>query len=428
MIRPALEGRTMKRMFAVLVVCSALIAASTLSASAQVVVTGTAGNAHFKFAVPATWNGDLVIWNHEYSLNAIAPFTINPANPLDGLGPLAAVQFSQGYALAASTYRQVGWAVFQSNHDLQSMIDAFESQFGAPNRILVTGASLGGLVTIRAIESADLGNIVGGLTICGAIAGSRNWDGALDFRLIYDAVCSAVPGAAIPGGAHGLPEGSSITAEQVALAAHQCTGILVPPPLRTPAQQTRLTTILALTAVPENFFLRVLGFATFGLSDLVDDQGKLHGKIGTGNANVDYGHAEINESIARVTPDPGAHNRLENNYTPTGDVGGTKIVSLHTDKDGFVIVENESEYASRVPPGNFTTAVVVEAVPTHCEFTAAEVVASWESLRGWLAGGPQPTPATIQGTCLAVAPIVGGACRINPAFVIPDMDSRIRPR
>jgi hypothetical protein len=206
-------------------------------------------------------------------------------------------------------------------------------------------------------------------------------------RLIYDAVCSAVPGAAIPGGAHGLPEGSSITPNQVALAVHQCTGILSPPAARTAAQQAPLTRILVLTSVPENFLLTFMGFATFGLSDLVDDQGKLHGKIGTGNISGDYGDVEINGAIARVAPDSGAQNRLENNYTPTGIVGSTRIISLHTDKDGLVVVENESDYASRVPAANFTAAVAVEAMPTHCGFTNAEVVASWESLRGWVAGG-----------------------------------------
>jgi hypothetical protein len=417
----------MKRIIAALLV-SACVVAVVPPASAQTIVTGTAGNAHFKFAVPAVWNGDLVIWNHGYSLDAITPFTIDPANPLNGLGPLAQLQFLEGYALAASTYRQVGWAVFKSNNDLQSMMEAFTSRFGGPNRILVTGASLGGLVTIRAIEGADLGHVVGALSLCGAIAGSRNWDGALDFRLMYDAVCSAVPGAAIPGGAHGLPEGSSLTPGQVALAAHQCTGILAPAALRTPDQQARLTRLLTLTRVPENFFLTVTFFATFGLSDLVDDQGKLHGKVGTGNANVDYGDAEINASIARVTPHPGAENRLEHNYTPTGDVGGTKVVSLHTDKDGLVVVENESEYASRVPPGRFTTAVVVEAVPSHCVFTPAEIVAGWESLRAWVAGSGQPTPASLQGACLLAAPSVGGPCRIDPTFVVPDLDTRIRPR
>ena len=80
-------------------------------------------------------------------------------------------------------------------------------------------------------------------------------------------------------------------------------------------------------------------------------------------------------------------------------------------------------------PDRFTTAVVVEATPTHCGFTPAETVTSWESLRGWLAGGTQPTPASMQDACnFIMAGGTPGPCRIDPTFVIPDMDGRIRPR
>jgi len=105
-----------------------------------------------------------------------------------------------------------------------------------------------------------------------------------------------------------------------------------------------------------------------------------------------------------------------------------KIVSLHTDGDGLVIVENESDYAGKVPAANLTTAIVDEAGNTHCGFSASETVSGWQSLLGWLAGGPQPTPTTVQGTCLAVQPFFGGACRINPAYVIANINGRIRPR
>src|SRR5919201_3731643 len=117
------------------------------------------------------------------------------------------------------------------------------------------------------------------------------------------------------------------------------------PALRTPAQQARLDQLLAVTQLPESFLLIDMFFATFGLSDLVHSQGKLNGKIGTGNAGVSYGDADIDALIQRVTPNPGAANRLEKHYTPTGSVGAAKIVSLHTDKDGLVVVENENESA-----------------------------------------------------------------------------------
>jgi hypothetical protein len=162
------------------------------------------------------------------------------------------------------------------------------------------------------------------------------------------------------------------------------------------------------------------------MSDLVHD--KLNGKIGTGNLMVDYGDALIDSTIARVSPNPGAQHRLQDNYTPSGSLGATRVLSLHTDKDGLSIVENESDYASKAPAVNFTSSVAVEAVPSHCGFTPAEITAGWESLRDWVNGLPQPTAASIQATCQQVAPIVGGTCRIDPAFFIPNIDGRIRPR
>jgi hypothetical protein len=111
---------------------------------------------------------------------------------------------------------------------------------------------------------------------------------------------------------------------------------------------------------------------------------------------------------------------------PKGDVGATKIVTLHTDGDGLVIVENEEDYADKVPAANLTQAIVDEAGNTHCGFNAPELVAGWEALRGWVNGSPQPSAATIQATCVAI----GGAanCRIDPAFVVPEFDLRIPPR
>jgi hypothetical protein len=225
-----------------------------------------------------------------------------------------------------------------------------------------------------------------------------------------------------------LPPHASFTQTDLGLAVHVCTGILAPPGYRSSGQSERLKKILDTLLIPENFLLTDMGFATFGMSDLVHDPRKLAGRIGTGNAGVDYGDPAINASIARVSPNPGAANRLGKWYTPTGNVGKTKIVSLHTDKDGLVLVENEREYAMVVPEQNLTTAIVVEDVPTHCGFTQAELVAGWESLRAWVGGAPQPTAAGIQATCMALSPPFSGPCRIDPDFVTPDMDWRSRPR
>ena len=403
-----------------------LTTASIANAQLSLTVVGgmTDGGAFYLIAVPESWNGDLVIWNHG--------FTLDPPGPLsmEDLGPLAFIQLEQGYAVAASSFRQSGWALFKTKNDLQNMFGEFKDQFGEPNEVIVTGASLGGAVTAQAIEKANLGNVVGAYSLCGAVAGSRNWDGALDLRLIYDVVAADIPGAEIPGGAEGLPEDSILTEFEIATAVNVATGVLLPPAFRTPDQAVNLATILALARIPENFLIKDMFYATLNMSDLVHDKHKLNSRLGTGNADVDYGDNEINDSIDRVSPHPGAENRLERNFTPTGDVGDTKIIAIHTDKDGLVVVENESDYAYVVPAENLTVAIAVEDDPSHCDFTEAEALAGWESLRAWIVGFPQPTAADIQGVCVGIENTTSfeGPCRFDPGFVIPEMDKRIRPR
>ncbi len=413
----------MKRFMLVFALVAALLGGAISSSHADTVLTGnTDGGAFFRIVVPTVWNGDLVIWNHGFSLN--------PVGPVSDLGPIVALQLSEGYAVAASSYQQLGWALFKTKNDTQNLVNVFKANFGTPNNIIVSGGSLGGIVTAHILEKANIGNVVGAYPICGAVAGSRNWDGALDLRLVYDVICSGVPGAAIPGGATGLPSpgfpGFAYTQTQMALAAHACFGILGGP---SPAQTARLIQYLSITQLPPNFLLTDLGFALFGMSNLIFDPAKLQGSQGIGNANVNYDSGgPIDTGILRVTPDNGAVNRLGKYFTPDGSVGNVKIVAIHTDGDGLVIIENEKEYQDVVAASKLTVGVVDESGNTHCGFSASETVSGWESLRGWLAGGPQPTPTTLQGTCLAVQPFFGGACRINPAFVIPDMDGRIRPR
>jgi hypothetical protein len=404
----------MRRLSCVLL-CAFALAASAATALAQQVFTGQTGsNAYYRIEVPPGWNGHLVIWNHE--------FTLSPPGPVShaGLGPLADLQLLEGYAVAASSYRLSDWAVFATNTDLKNLYDIFRRTVGAPGQVILTGASLGGIVTIEAVEQGNLGNVTGALTMCGPLAGSRNWDGALDIRLIYDAVCGAVPGAAIPGGAEGLPKNSTFSPSDLEAAIGACFG--------TAEGSARLALFLGVTKIPLSFVGTDMSYVTFAMSNLVHDPRKLSGEVGTGNEFVDYGNAAINEAIARVAPNPGAANKLGTFYTPTGDTRGAKVVSIHTDLDGFVIVENESEYAKVASPEDFTTAVVREDVPSHCGFTAAEAVAAWESLRAWLAGAPQPTPSSMQFACNMLTDTFPGPCRIDPSFVIPDMDGRIRPR
>lgn len=393
----------------------------------QTELTGqTASGAFYRIQVPDEWQpaDGLVIWNHGFSLD--------PIGPVEDLGPLAGLHLAEGYAVAASSYSLTGWALFNTVRDNNEMVDVFEAEVGVPEEVFVYGGSLGGIVTAQAIEQGDLGNVVGALPICGALAGSKVWDGGLDIRLLYDFLCSDVPGGAIAGGAQGLPfpPDPSFDLNAMAVAVDTCLGVLRPPILRTAEQTQRLEKMLAVTGLPESFILTDMGFVTFGLADLVFDPAKLGGQAALGNSKVDYGDAAVNADIPRVSFDPQARQLLIENYTPNGKIGDVKIVSLHTDKDGLVLVENESDYAAKVPPSQFTLGIVVEDEPSHCDFTEAELVSAWENLRGWVGGLPQPSAAQLQAVCegLDAGGLAQGPCRIDPGFVVPDIEDRVRRR
>ena len=395
------------------------------SAVAQTVVTGqTPSGAFYRIEAPVGWQpaDGLVIYNHGISFDPVAPVT--------DMGPLLDVQLAEGYAVAASSFSLRGWALFQTATDLRELLEAFEAAFAAPEEILIYGQSMGGLATAQAIELGDLGPVTGALPICGALAGSRIWDGALDLRLIYDFVCAGIPAASIPGGAGGLPDPPDPDFDDVALAlaVNACTGVLVPGG-GSPEQQANLATILALVGIPESFLLTDMFVSTFGLHDRVYDPPKLDGAMAMDNIGVVYDDPEVDAGIERVSSDPPARFRLLDYYTPTGEVGAVKILSIHTDKDGLVIVEHESEYASVVPPGNLTVAVVVEDEASHCGFTDAELAAAWEALRSWVAGAAQPSAADLQADCEAlVGGGTAGPCRFDPDFVVGDFDDRFPPR
>jgi hypothetical protein len=406
----------MKQITLLAVVLAASVA--TTSTAVTVIEGSTDGGALIKIAVPDAWNGGLVIYNHGFDLGAVVP---SPPS----LGPLAELQLFEGYAVAASSYQQNGWALYKTKNDLQNLVALFKANFGEPSEVFLHGFSLGGIVTAHAVEKANLGNVVGAYPACGAVAGSRSWDSAIDVRLVYDAICSNVPGAFIPGGPTGLPARFTeypFTQVDLGIALEACFGVVSGNP--DPAQYQRLMLFLDETDIPLSFIGTDMGYSVFAFSDLIYDPAKLDGKQGVGNIGVPYDNASIDAAIQRVATHPGGAVRHKKNYTPTGKVGDVKIVSIHTDGDGLVLVEQEQVYQDVVPASNLTVAIVNEDGNTHCGFADAEVIAGWESLRGWVYGGPQPTAASIQATC----ELLGGPCRYDPDFVIPNMDDRVPPR
>ena len=210
-----------------------------------------------------------------------------------------------------------------------------------------------------------------------------------------------------------------------------CTGVLDDPSERSADQQARLDRLMQLLDIPnEAFFLVNMGYATFGLADLVHDPDKLDGSIGSGNRGVDYGDDALNGAIERVNPHSPDRLRLLWSYTPSGDRQGVPMVALHTSGDGLVPMGNLGDYAGKSDPDTLTAAVVEESEPSHCGFTPAEAVAGWNGLRRWVeADRGRPAVAALQEECRTLAGNgYAGPCRFAPGTDAGDLSRVVRPR
>ncbi|MET0229571.1 MAG: hypothetical protein ABW186_01405 [Rhodanobacteraceae bacterium] len=418
------------------------LVASTAPARASQEFTGELpSGAWYHVDIPDDWQpGDaLVLYQHGLDFTT-------PSNP-PGLGPLKTVMLDEGYAIAATSYRERGWALFSAIDDNRDVLAKFEDLAGgAPGEIVPFGGSMGGLVALKLAEADGFPPVRAAYALCPAAAGARIWDAAIDVRLAFDVVCAEHDAGEFPRGSEPypwafdldqIPDGLGDLFDYarlfpVLLPLEQCTGVNLPPALRNDAMQERLNRLQDFAHVSnEDFFVTNIAYATYVMSDLVRAPEKLDGRNPFTTAGVDYSSdPEIQANILRIVADPDAAAELHAVSDFTGDVGEAKILSMHTSKDQLVIPGNENFVSDVVPADQRTIAIVDEDNPTHCGFSDAEGLAGWEALRAWKDGATQPTVADLQTQCESLEndADVDGPCRFDPDAVIVPFDDIVRPR
>jgi hypothetical protein len=162
-----------------------VIAASLCAgvATAQQTIDGvTAGGALYRFLVPGSWNGQLVVYAHGY-VSAGDP--IGLPNTLIEQAAFQAIT-SQGFAVAMSSYAENGWAVkngAQTTHQLRGL---FAARVSNPTRTYLVGTSEGGLITLDLTEGFP-GQYDGTLAICGVVGGTPlHFQHVGDGRVLFD--------------------------------------------------------------------------------------------------------------------------------------------------------------------------------------------------------------------------------------------------
>ncbi len=438
----------------------------------------TPNGAYYTIAIPEGWipGKGLVIWNHGLQTylggDTLDLLTANllgleaesdiqvmgEVAPEPSLGDVASIVLSQGYAMAASSFLQTGWAVFDShlaNAELYERFLEISAEFGPepPTPLYLLGGSMGGIVSLRDMEEGLIPEPDGALLLCGAVAGSENWRNAFDLRMIAETVCAGEEESAFPTPWYEIPAlgreidwireldsctalGSRIAAEnkhddlqaeidelrarkavegnilrefdlQRRIAAREVEQRIVMQTwkqLSSNRQVGNYERLQRLAPTESAVMLSVgLFYGTFLLPRLIQETGKLNGLNPFHNIAADYGDDWLNRRIGRGIGLPAARRALAANYNPSGEIGDTRIVSIHTSRDGIVAVENQAVLQSLLPPEQLSVGIVAESAPTHCGFRESEVIAAWNLLQRWVEGGPQPDVAALQEECRAVS-------------------------
>ncbi|MGQ0801443.1 MAG: hypothetical protein ACT4NL_15200 [Pseudomarimonas sp.] len=395
--------------------------------------------------VPDGWQpgGRLIVYSHGFSMRFPSPtLQVETAPNAES----RAYFMGRGYALAAASYSSRGWALFDIEREQQALLAEFRRRVGGPGEIVLFGGSLGGLVSMKTAEAySAAGEPVGGvLALCPPLAGARSWDFAVDTRLLFDAVCESSPlpegsaalpwvldYSAIPPNLSDLPDG--VTLESVLPIANrvrQCMGFYQPSIFDTSAQLQRRAQLKALLGITsDDFLLTNIAYAIYPLADLIQGPDKLAGFNAFDNRFVDYGDPAINARVRRVAGDPIAAAKLRAASNLRGPYGNARVLVIPTNRDELVIPEHIEVLSELgIPPEQLSVALIRQSQPAHCDFSASELLAGFESLRNWIDGGPQPNAAGLRAHCLARSGLSGDRCGYDPSITLSSLDQRIRPR
>jgi pimeloyl-ACP methyl ester carboxylesterase len=354
---------------------------------ADEVVDGRLGpGALYRLVRPTNWNGSLLLYAHGY-VPAASPVVLPAEADL-----FVALFAPRGYAIAFSSYSENGWAVKDGVQRTRQLLGIFTDRFGAPSRIYVGGASMGGLIAIKLLEDQpDL--FAGALAACAASGGSRQqYDYMANTRALFDVFYPGV----LPGDAGSVPAGLDLGTAVIgpAAAAIQANPIgavtiasitQTPIPASNPAQLVEsITTALAGNAAAAN--------------DLVPN---LPGSLYFDNTDVTYSSpvlppavlAGINASVDRFTASQSALNYLDHHYQPTGDLR-IPMVMLSNSLDPVVPGFHRLAYLNLVSAAGNAERLVQRTVNRygHCAFTPTEIATAFLDLVGWVEFGVKPLP------------------------------------
>lgn len=359
--------------------------------------------AAYRIEVPLRWNGDLVVFAHGFRGTGTVVWVDSPS--------LRQHFVQQGFAWAASSYQTNGYDVGQGVRDSRALLDIFPTATGGrPRDVYMTGVSMGGHITVVAIEHYRH-TFAGAMPACGVLADTELFDYFTDANV----TAAALAGARIRFPLAPTPEFPAAYEQQVLdeilpeLGSGFNRGV---PPTFTP-QGLRWGAAVERRSGGDRpgfdsafAFWNSIGFPPltrvpflFGLYP-----GVTGGTINIAPGNVvdnrftiyqlddrlllSRDELRLNAAVLRVARTARASRDLTGIPAVDGDPR-IPVVSLHTLGDLFVPFSMEQIYAGRALLHGQRHLVASRAIrgTGHCDFNAAELVRGFDDLVRWVRTG-----------------------------------------
>ena len=332
---------------------------------------GNIADAPYRIEIPGGWNGRLVMLQHGYEPMGVPRQQPWPQNET------APIFLSMGYAVAASGYSAQGWAVAEALNDVDRLYRHFVSTHGKPKATYLVGVSLGGHISLAALEQRG-DAYAGALSYCGLnLPASTVFDEGVVTPLValdhyFPQALALADGGLVDPDSPPMADPEAIEAalsSEEAKAAMLATRLEIPRPM------------LAGAMMLNYMVLREMQQRAGGHP--VDNRNTVY--VGFGDDEA------FNRGVRRYGAAPQAVEYLRQNAELTGRVKAP-VVLLNNRVDptipprfaavypDLVAAAGRSEHLSVLPPTG----------ETHCDFTLEQISAAFGGLVAWAERGEKP--------------------------------------
>jgi len=378
--------------------------------------------AYITAAMPKNWNGNLVVFAHG-GPSLLPPTATGSKSDLNKYS----YAVRRGFAWVASSYRREGYGVAMAAADSDNARKLFIAQFGKPQHTILHGASYGGLVGAKLIETYaknpdGSSKFDGAFLNSGAVTGATlNYQHRVDLRAVYQYYCKNMPRpdeAAYPLW-NGVAPDSKMTLKDLDAVVDECTGVGHLAAARSDQQRQNLANIIGVMGYPENLLVRHMQAGTLLFRDIVKNT--TGGRNPFSNTGVRYkGSSDdlaLNRDVVRFDADPAAAAALRSDGDPTG-VLPVPVVSIHSINDPQVVVEAQSAYLDAVKAAGSADRLVQAFTDerAHTGQSGPELAAALDALMQWIEKGAKPTAQSIAAGCEQLRASLDGPCRYHPEY------------